>query len=61
MMKSTKSFSTVNHWGELPVRELQKQEVITPDIIENVWAQVMEDSDNPDCNYQSSSQENYIT
>lgn len=42
MMKPTKNSSTGTHWGEFPARELHKQEVITPDIIENIWRQVLE-------------------
>ena len=51
MMKSSKNFSSGNLWGELPARELHKQEVITPDIIENIWRTVLEDSDNPGGDY----------
>ncbi|XP_051172437.1 uncharacterized protein LOC127288817 [Leptopilina boulardi] len=41
-MKPSKTTLTGTHWGELPVRELHNQEVITPDIIENIWRQVLE-------------------
>lgn len=51
MMKPTKTSSTGTLWGELPARELHKQEVITPDIIENIWRTVLEDSDNPGGDY----------
>ncbi|XP_033216673.1 STAGA complex 65 subunit gamma-like isoform X2 [Belonocnema kinseyi] len=51
MMKPTKTSSTGPLWGELPARELHKQEVITPDIIENIWRTVLEDSDNPGGDY----------
>lgn len=47
-------------WGELPARETLKQEVITPDIIENVWRQVMDDCINTDCDYQMEKQPDYI-
>ncbi|XP_060831717.1 STAGA complex 65 subunit gamma-like isoform X2 [Bombus pascuorum] len=51
-MKSTKNIGTGTLWGELPARETPKQEVITPDVIENIWRQVMEESNNPDCDFQ---------
>lgn len=51
-MKSTKNIGTGTLWGELPARETLKQEVITPDVIENIWRQVMEESNNPDCDFQ---------
>ncbi|XP_017763998.1 PREDICTED: uncharacterized protein LOC108553557 isoform X2 [Eufriesea mexicana] len=51
-MKSTKNSGTGSLWGELPARENLKQEVITPDIIENIWRQVMEESNNADCDFQ---------
>lgn len=59
-MKSSKGFVTESHWGELPVRETHKQEVITPDIIENVWRQVMDESNNIDCDYQIDTQPEFI-
>ncbi|XP_003693938.2 uncharacterized protein LOC100871771 isoform X2 [Apis florea] len=59
-MKSTKNSGTGSLWGELPARETLKQEVITPDIIENVWRQVMEESNNPDCDFQVDRQSEYI-
>ncbi|KAJ8676331.1 hypothetical protein QAD02_012118 [Eretmocerus hayati] len=59
-MKSSKSVTTDGLWGELPVRETHKQEVITPDIIENVWRQVMDESNNSDCDYQSHRQPEFI-
>ncbi|XP_033348997.1 uncharacterized protein LOC117233119 isoform X3 [Bombus vosnesenskii] len=51
-MKSTKNIGTGTLWGELPARETLKQEVITPDVIENIWRQVMEESNNSDCDFQ---------
>ncbi|XP_012287384.1 STAGA complex 65 subunit gamma-like [Orussus abietinus] len=57
-MKTNKSSGS--HWGELPARETHKQEVITPDIIENVWRQVMEESNGTDCDYQVDGQPDYI-
>ncbi|CAL7944994.1 unnamed protein product [Xylocopa violacea] len=51
-MKSIKNTATGSLWGELPARETLKQEVITPDIIENVWRQVMEESNSSDCDFQ---------
>ncbi|XP_043256185.1 STAGA complex 65 subunit gamma-like isoform X2 [Colletes gigas] len=59
-MKSTKNIGTGLLWGELPARETLKPEVITPDIIENVWRQVMEDSNNVDCDFQIDRQPEYI-
>lgn len=59
-MKSTKNSGIGSLWGELPARETLKQEVITPDIIENVWRQVMEESNNPDCDFQIDRQSEYI-
>lgn len=50
-MKSSKNLAAGVHWGELPAREVHKHEVITPDIIENVWRQVLEDSNSSDCDY----------
>lgn len=47
-MKSSKNVGIGSLWGELPARATLKQEVITPDIIENVWRQVMEESNNSD-------------
>lgn len=52
-MKSTKNLNSSGLWGELPPRETFKQEIITPDIIENVWRQVMDASSNTDCDYQN--------
>lgn len=54
------STSAGNHWGELAPRETHKQEVITPDIIENIWRQVMDDSTSNDCDYQNDKQSEYI-
>ncbi|CAG5074847.1 Similar to Supt7l: STAGA complex 65 subunit gamma (Mus musculus) [Cotesia congregata] len=57
-MKSSKnngSSSTIL-WGELPTRENHKQEVITPDIIENIWRQVLDD-----CGSNNSEMDNYQT
>ncbi|OAD52602.1 STAGA complex 65 subunit gamma [Eufriesea mexicana] len=59
-MKSTKNSGTGSLWGELPARENLKQEVITPDIIENIWRQVMEESNNADCDFQIDRQPEYI-
>ncbi|XP_034196234.1 uncharacterized protein LOC117611900 isoform X2 [Osmia lignaria lignaria] len=59
-MKSNKNSGTGSLWGELPARETLKQEVITPDIIENVWRQVMEESNNTDCDFQMDRQPEYI-
>ncbi|CAK9825137.1 STAGA complex 65 subunit gamma [Anthophora retusa] len=59
-MKSAKNTGTGSLWGELPARETVKQEVITPDIIENVWRQVMEESNNADCDFQMDRQPEYI-
>ncbi|XP_031836633.1 uncharacterized protein LOC116428739 isoform X2 [Nomia melanderi] len=59
-MKSAKNIGTGSLWGELPARETLKQEVITPDIIENIWRQVMEESHNTDCDYQMERQPDYI-
>ncbi|CAK9804828.1 STAGA complex 65 subunit gamma [Anthophora plagiata] len=59
-MKSAKNTGTGSLWGELPARETVKQEVITPDIIENVWRQVMEESSNADCDFQMDRQPEYI-
>ncbi|CAK9809914.1 STAGA complex 65 subunit gamma [Anthophora quadrimaculata] len=59
-MKSAKNTGTGSLWGELPARETVKQEVITPDIIENVWRQVMEESSNTDCDFQMDRQPEYI-
>ncbi|XP_076249746.1 uncharacterized protein LOC143189027 isoform X2 [Calliopsis andreniformis] len=59
-MKSAKNTGASSLWGELPARETLKQEVITPDIIENVWRQVMEDSNNTDCDFQMDRQPEYI-
>lgn len=60
IMKSTKNSGTGSLWGELPARETLKQEVITPDIIENIWRQVIEDSNNIDCDFQLDRQPEYI-
>ncbi|KOC61942.1 STAGA complex 65 subunit gamma [Habropoda laboriosa] len=59
-MKSAKNTGTGSLWGELPARETVKQEVITPDTIENVWRQVMEESSNIDCDFQMDRQPEYI-
>lgn len=59
-MKSSKNFGHGALWGELPARETLKQEVITPDIIENVWRQVIDDSNNPDCDYRNDKQTEYL-
>ncbi|XP_011298170.1 uncharacterized protein [Fopius arisanus] len=59
-MKSSKNISSGGHWGELPARETHKQEVITPDIIENIWRQVLDDSNGTDCDYQTERQTEFI-
>lgn len=59
-MKSSKNLGSGSLWGELPARETHKQEVITPDIIENVWRQVVEESNNADCDFQMDEQPEYI-
>ena len=57
--KPSASGTTV-YWGELPMREAHKQEVITPDTIENVWRQVMDESNNPECDYQIDTQPEFV-
>lgn len=57
-MKSSKIHTSL--WGELPPRETLKQEVITPDIIENIWRQVMDDSTSAECDYQFDGHPEYI-
>lgn len=37
-----------------------KQEIITPDLIENVWRQAMDDSNNTDCDYRIDRQSEYL-
>lgn len=37
-----------------------KQEVVTPDLIENVWRQVMDDSNSTDCDYRIDRQPEYL-
>lgn len=59
-MKSNKASGTEVLWGELPARETHKQEIITPDIIENMWRQVMDESNSTDCDYQMDCQPEYI-
>ncbi|XP_026670949.1 STAGA complex 65 subunit gamma-like [Ceratina calcarata] len=59
-MKSTKNIGMGSLWGELPARETLKQEVITPDIIENVWRQVMEESISPDTDLLMDKQSDHI-
>lgn len=63
-MKSSKSLSNGGLWGELPAREMLKynhtQEMITPDIIENIWRQVIDDSNNSDCDYRIDKQPEYL-
>ncbi|KYM84723.1 STAGA complex 65 subunit gamma [Atta colombica] len=59
-MKSNKNLSNSGLWGELPARETIKQEVITPDLIENVWRQVMDDSNSTDCDYRIDRQPEYL-
>lgn len=60
IMKSSKGHGSTILWGELPPRETLKQEIITPDIIENVWRQVMDEANNTDCDYQIDRQPEYI-
>jgi len=60
MMKSSKNFTNCVLWGELPARETLKQEVITPDLIENVWRQVLDDTNNTDCDYRTDRQHEYL-
>ncbi|XP_029678663.1 STAGA complex 65 subunit gamma-like isoform X1 [Formica exsecta] len=57
-MKSSKNLGGL--WGELPSREMLKQEIITPDLIENVWRQAMDDSNNTDCDYRIDRQPEYL-
>lgn len=59
-MKSNKNVSNGGLWGELPAREMLKQEVITPDLIENVWRQVIDESNNTDCDYRNDRQPEYL-
>lgn len=59
-MKSNKNLNNGGLWGELPAREMLKQEVITPDLIENVWRQVMDDSNSTDCDYRIDQQSEYL-
>lgn len=58
-MKSSKNVITGSLWGELPARETLKQEIITPDIIENVWRQVLQESSD-DCDYPLDNESEYI-
>lgn len=60
IMKSSKGHGSTILWGELPPKETLKQEIITPDIIENVWRQVMDEANNTDCDYQIDRQPEYI-
>lgn len=57
-MKSNKFNTAVTgtHWGELPPRETHKQEIITPDVIENVWRQVIEETKESNSEIQSNNQ-----
>lgn len=58
-MKSNKCVSsagTGTHWGELPAREIHKPEIITPDVIENVWRQVIEETKNSEFDFQPDNQ-----
>ncbi|XP_011164296.1 STAGA complex 65 subunit gamma isoform X2 [Solenopsis invicta] len=59
-MKSNKNINNGGLWGELPARETLKQEVITPDLIENVWRQVIDDSNSTDCDYRIDRQPEYL-
>lgn len=57
-MKSSKSIGGL--WGELPSRDMLKQEIITPDLIENVWRQAMEELNDTDCDYRTDRQPEYV-
>lgn len=57
---ANRSIGVDMHWGELPSREMHKQEVITPDIIENIWRQVLDDTTGTECDYQSDQQSEFI-
>ncbi|XP_046747855.1 STAGA complex 65 subunit gamma-like [Diprion similis] len=61
-MKSSKCSTTAAgaHWGELPTRETHKQEIITPDVIENIWRQVIEDTKSSDFDFQTDNQVEYF-
>ncbi|XP_020285256.1 STAGA complex 65 subunit gamma-like isoform X2 [Pseudomyrmex gracilis] len=59
-MKSSKIVNTSGLWGELPAREMLKQEVITPDRIENIWRQVANDSNNADDHRRMDKQPEYL-
>lgn len=59
-MRSSKNVSPSGLWGELPPKETDKQDVITPDIIENIWRQVMDEANNSDCDYQMHKQPEFI-
>lgn len=59
-MKPSKIVSYNGLWGELPPKETEKQEVIAPEIIENIWRQVMDESNNSDCDYQMNKQPEFI-
>ncbi|EZA50920.1 STAGA complex 65 subunit gamma [Ooceraea biroi] len=59
-MKSSKSLANGGLWGELPARETLKQEIITPDLIENIWRQVLDDTNNTDCDYRIDRQPEYL-
>lgn len=60
IMKSSKTLTSGTLWGELPARERLKQEVITPDLIENIWRQVLDDTNNPDFDYGIDRQPEYL-
>ncbi|XP_034944623.1 uncharacterized protein [Chelonus insularis] len=59
-MKSSKNIGVGVSWGELPTRETHKQEVITPDIIENIWRQVLDDCNSTECDYQTDQDQEFI-
>ncbi|XP_011866259.1 PREDICTED: uncharacterized protein LOC105561138 [Vollenhovia emeryi] len=60
-MKSNKNVSDEKPWGELePKEDVVKQEVVTPDLIETIWRQVMDDSNSTDCDYRNDRQSEYL-
>ncbi|XP_046487274.1 STAGA complex 65 subunit gamma isoform X1 [Neodiprion pinetum] len=61
-MKSSKCSTTTAgaHWGELPTKETHKQEIITPDVIENIWRQVMDDTKSSEFDFQTDNQVEYF-
>ncbi|XP_014211188.1 uncharacterized protein LOC106641314 [Copidosoma floridanum] len=59
-MKSSKNVGYNGLWGELPPREPDKQEIVPPDVIDNIWRQVMEESNNTDSDYTTQRQPEFI-